>query len=201
MAATDIALELDISPGNLYYHFKGKEIIIPALFDRFQRELAGALSAPLQDPTLFRESLDERETIERCWLFLTVIFELMHDYRFIYQNVNDLMLRFPIIALGMRRLLKLKRGACYSLVGALLPLSVTADEQRVLNVTDGMTLHLTYWLPFEQLTRQDVERTRVIHRGVLQTLTFCAPYLGDAQAHFFKECEALYSVMIQQEQA
>ena len=35
VTASDIALELDISPGNLYYHYKGKDSILSAIFSRF----------------------------------------------------------------------------------------------------------------------------------------------------------------------
>ena len=39
VTTVDIANELDISPGNLYYHFHGKEAIIAELFDAFEVEL------------------------------------------------------------------------------------------------------------------------------------------------------------------
>ena len=44
VSASDIALELDISPGNLYYHFKGKDGILSALFLHFYRDIAGMLA-------------------------------------------------------------------------------------------------------------------------------------------------------------
>ena len=46
VTASDIALELDMSPGNLYYHFKGKDAILGALFGDCYRELAGILATP-----------------------------------------------------------------------------------------------------------------------------------------------------------
>ena len=35
ITSVDIANELDISPGNLYYHYKGKDEIINALVDKY----------------------------------------------------------------------------------------------------------------------------------------------------------------------
>ncbi|MEL8056328.1 MAG: TetR/AcrR family transcriptional regulator, partial [Pseudomonadota bacterium] len=39
ITALDIANALEISPGHLYYHFKGKDALIQALFDNFEEEM------------------------------------------------------------------------------------------------------------------------------------------------------------------
>ena len=41
----DIANEMDISPGNLYYHFKGKDEIIRELFTQYELALSDTLNA------------------------------------------------------------------------------------------------------------------------------------------------------------
>ncbi|MBE0991741.1 TetR/AcrR family transcriptional regulator, partial [Escherichia coli] len=46
VSTLEIANELGISPGNLYYHFHGKEPLVMALFERFQAELAPLLDPP-----------------------------------------------------------------------------------------------------------------------------------------------------------
>jgi len=46
----DIANELDISPGNLYYHFKGKDQIIDELFQQYELALGSTLAAPIEKP-------------------------------------------------------------------------------------------------------------------------------------------------------
>ena len=46
----DIANVLEISPGNLYYHFKGKDPIIHQLFLDFEEEFRMVLHAPIDKP-------------------------------------------------------------------------------------------------------------------------------------------------------
>ncbi|MEO1027968.1 MAG: TetR/AcrR family transcriptional regulator, partial [Pseudomonadota bacterium] len=58
--ALDIANALEISPGNLYYHFRGKDAIIHALFDRFEEEMMIILNG----------AKTKLETLEDYWVFL-----------------------------------------------------------------------------------------------------------------------------------
>ena len=43
VTTVDIAAEMDISPGNLYYHFKGKEAIIEQLYLAMEKDLKDIL--------------------------------------------------------------------------------------------------------------------------------------------------------------
>ena len=76
VSTLEIANELDISPGNLYYHFHGKEPLVLELFERFQAEMA-----PLLDPPA-----DARLDVEDYWLFLHLIVERLSQYRFLFQH-------------------------------------------------------------------------------------------------------------------
>ena len=116
VTASDIALELDISPGNLYYHYKGKDDILSSLFSQCYRELAGMLATPILEDAF----LEDSNPLERSWLFLTVLMEVMYQYRFLYLNQSDLMQRYPEIDRGMTRLLSLKRQTTKQLAAALL---------------------------------------------------------------------------------
>ena len=45
VSTTLISAELDISPGNLYYHYPAKDELINSLFDRYERALTELLRA------------------------------------------------------------------------------------------------------------------------------------------------------------
>ena len=194
VTAADIALELDMSPGNLYYHFKGKESIVIALYSQMQGYVAGLLSAPLEDPTLFETK--HSDNVERSWLFLTVVFEKMYEYRFIYLNLIDLMQHYPEINRGMRRLIRLKRAACLAIGIDLVANQMRGrQDPRLVGLADSMTLNLNWWLSYNQLLHHNSSQASIIHSGVLQILSSCAPYL-ETENDFFAECEQIYARML-----
>ena len=68
-----IADELEISPGNLYYHFRNKEDIVEQVFARFEARMDSTLGVP-----------DDRlPNLEDVWMQLHLVFECMWDYRFL----------------------------------------------------------------------------------------------------------------------
>src|SRR3546814_9196172 len=78
-----IADELEISPGNLYYHFRNKDDIIEQLFARFDARMDDALAAP--DGRL--------PALEDIWLQLHLAFETIWDYRFLYRDLVAILSR------------------------------------------------------------------------------------------------------------
>lgn len=189
----DIANELDISPGNLYYHFKGKEEIIAELFQQYELALSGTLTAPLEQPLS-----DDPGNVEENWYYLYVVIEEMYQYRFLYHNIDNIRQRYPNIRKRFQRLIQLKRAALYAICQNLLQQSVIdAGEQQLLGLVDNMTLNLTFWLSYDSLLHGDREPTVTIHQGVLQLLTMVAPYLGDEQLTFYRDCEEIYRTMLE----
>ena len=92
---TLIAEEMNISPGNLYYHFKNKDDIINCIFQQFEREIDKLLALPT-----------EREpNVEDAWLFLHVLFELIWKYRFFYRDLNNLLANNRTLELKFKQLL------------------------------------------------------------------------------------------------
>ena len=80
VSTTLISAELNISPGNLYYHYPAKDVLINRLFDRYDEQLADLLNAS-----------DEVRDVEEAWFFMHSLFELIWQYRFLYRDLNDLL--------------------------------------------------------------------------------------------------------------
>jgi AcrR family transcriptional regulator len=79
----DIANEMNISPGNLYYHFKGKDQIIAELFQQYELALGSTLGAPIERPLSA-----ERGQVEDNRYYLYLVMEEMYQYRFLYYNLD-----------------------------------------------------------------------------------------------------------------
>lgn len=191
-SSIDIAAELDISPGNLYYHFKGKDQIIAELFEQFRIALSQTLDAPPQ-----RALRGHRDGVEDQWYYLYVVLEELYQYRFLYHNLDDLLRRYPKLARGFRRLIAHKRAALTALIDSVIrddspPL---ARVQKAVLI-ENMVLQLTYWLNYERLLHDERDAQVSIHQGVLQLLTMLAPYLGEEALDFYRKCEAIYEDML-----
>ncbi|WP_439101203.1 TetR/AcrR family transcriptional regulator [Congregibacter sp.] len=188
----DIAGELDISPGNLYYHFKGKDQIIAELFEQFQLALTQTLNAPVEQPLH-----EHKGRVEDNWYYLYVVLEELYLYRFFYHNLDDLMRRYPSLVRGFRRILTAKRAALKAIISSLFEQSETQlGKVQMDALVENMTLQLTYWLSYDRLLHDESDAQRCIHQGVLQLLTMIAPYLGEEQMDFYRECEMIFDGMM-----
>jgi len=82
----DIADEVDISPGNLHYHFPKKRQIVDALLDEFREDARRVLV------TSDTVSLDD------YWIFLHLLLELTAAYRFLFRDLERLAETYPRVA-------------------------------------------------------------------------------------------------------
>ncbi len=183
----DIANEMDISPGNLYYHFKGKDVIIAELFNQFEQGLGEILNAPIDKPF----------SVEDNWFYLYVVFEEMYNYRFLYRNLSDLLERYPELKRRFRRILKLKQAAIHAVWQTLSEAAVVnIDDDEVDALVVNMVLLLNYWLNYDHLLHDDRAPALIIHQGVYQLMSMIAPYLGEQQRDFYQQVSEIYHQIV-----
>lgn len=170
VSTLEIANELEISPGNLYYHFHGKEPLVMELFERFQHELA-----PLLDPPA-----DARLDGEDYWLFLHLIVERLSHYRFLFQDLSNLASRLPKLARGIRNLLNAIKRTLASLLARLKAEDqVTSDTQALGQLVEQITMTLLFSLDYQRILDREGE-TRVV---VYQIMMLVAPHLKPGARH------------------
>ena len=188
VTTTAIAGELEISSGNLYYHFGSKNEIVDALFEQFQREIDPLLDSPLAgEPQL-----------EDAWLFLHLLFEAIWRYRFVYRDLNDLLSRNRKREMRFQRIVERKTRASLALCRSLAVRGDGfADDTAIESLATNMVVVLTYWLSFEYVrhARRFASAelpSQAMARGAFQVLSMVAPWLDDDGRALFERLAGEY---------
>ena len=182
VSSVDIASVIGMSPGNLYYHYKGKEPIIAALFEDFAAELRQVLGAPINEPL----------RLEDNWVYLYIIFEEIWDFRFFYRNQAEIVARVPALKGPFARLLALKEQTAFSLLSDLeAPGYLSFREGDKAALASRLSQHFTFWLQYHELREGTVPTKALIDRGVYQSLAMIAPYWarGEGFAELLRDAE------------
>lgn len=178
---TIIAEEMNISPGNLYYHFKNKDDIVTCIFQQFEREIDRLLTVPA----------DRDPNIEDAWLFLHLLFELIWKYRFFYRDLNNLLINNRTFELRFKTLLAQKTKMAQWLCDGLARRGeLAASRAEIEALATNMVVVATWWLSYEYVLNprkmNEAEVVgRALARGCYHVMALTAPYLtGDARALF-----------------
>ncbi len=164
-----VATELEISPGNLYYHFKSKLQIVEWLLRRFEDEMRPFASAP--------ESV---AALDDLWLALHLAFEKISEYRFVYRDADFLMREYPQLAPRLQRLtaawLATLRRLYHGLVAQGV-LRAAPDEIDLLALHTTFTM--TCWFSYARLMPETLGPDNDSGRAAYHILTLLGPYLED----------------------
>lgn len=90
-----IANEVDISPGNLHYHFRKKSNLVEALLAEFQADVRRVLAPPA-----------ETTTIDDFWVFLHLLLETLAAYRFLLRDMETLVATYASVGRALKSFAK-----------------------------------------------------------------------------------------------
>jgi AcrR family transcriptional regulator len=186
VSTTLISAELNISPGNLYYHYPAKDELINALFDRFERPLNELLAAG-----------DDVRNVEDAWFFMHTLFELIWQYRFLYRDLNDLLSKNRRLEMHFQAILKNKTRSLKALLeGMRRGGALHIDTREIEATATSMVVVLTYWLSFEYVrdprnALEEQNAQSALLNGAQHVLNLLAPYLEPGQrSHLLKLADA-----------
>lgn len=166
-----IADELEISPGNLYYHFRNKDDIIEQLFARFEQRMDDALAGPG----------DRLPGLEDVWLQLHLVFECIWDYRFLYRDLLEILSRNRRLRLRFARILRRADERAREVMRGLSRAGVMRGSSAELDaVGTNLLVVATFWLNYAAV-RGEKDEQAAIRDGIVQVLMLIAPFLRDAE--------------------
>jgi AcrR family transcriptional regulator len=186
VTTTVISEEMNISPGNLYYHFRNKDDIVNSIFIQFEDEIDGMLAVPA----------GRRPNIEDVWLYLHLMFELVWRYRFFYRDLNDLLSRNRKLELQFKKILAHKIKTAQQLCeGLRSDHALEANDLEIHALATNMVVVATYWLSYEYVRNprnytDQRSSADALARGCYQVLSLIGPYLrGPTRLLFEKLAE------------
>lgn len=163
-----IAAHLNISPGNLYYHFANKDEIIVQLFKRYSTAMLDYLS---------NTKLPENSA--GCVDYMSGVLAIMWDYRFLFSDVNTLLTRSATLLGEHNEFTHVQIAPL--LVKLLSRLQETnmiqIDETGKQDLAINMWMVTKYWFDFDNSLNKSQFNESSKSRGVYRTLSLMRPYL------------------------
>ena len=166
-----IAAHLGISPGNLYYHFRNKQMIIAELFAAYAEQVELLLQLPA----------GRALGVEDKTHYLEALLSLMWQYRFLHRDLEHLLESDAELAAHYRRF----AGRCLRQARAIYDGFVAAgilcmDSAQVEALTLNSWIVMTSWVRFVCSMREDARDLTpdMLRRGIYQVLALESGHLA-----------------------
>jgi AcrR family transcriptional regulator len=163
---------MDISPGNLYYHFPNKQAIIAVLFSEYENLVDSFLRPPQ----------GRAATVEDKRFYLKELLAAMWQYRFLHRDLEHLLDSDPELAARYRRFSQrcLIQGT-HIYAGFVEAGILRMDKVQIESLTLNAWIILTSWVRFLCTTRENSNHLseQAIKRGVYQVLVLEAGFVTD----------------------
>ena len=180
VSTTLISAELNISPGNLYYHFASKDALVNQLFDQYEVAMLGLLDAA-----------PDVQDIEDAWFFLHSLFEQVWNHRFLYRDLNNLLSGNRHLETHFHAVLERKTHAFRLMLESLAAAKLMRiDPDSIETLSASMSVMVTYWLSYEYVRNprhalEPASAGLALTRGAQHVLALLTPYMAnkDLQTH------------------
>jgi len=172
ISTNHIAAHMEISPGNLYYHFPNKQAIIAVLFSEYEALVDSFLRPPQ----------GRAATVEDKRFYLKELLSAMWGYRFLHRDLEHLLDSDPELAARYRRFSQrcvIQGAAIYE--GFVAAGILKMDRVQIESLTLNAWIILTSWVRFLCTTRENSNHLseQAVKRGVYQVLVLEAGFVTD----------------------
>lgn len=192
VSTNHIASHLNMSPGNLYYHYRNKQDIIYEIFKNYEL----LVDTYLQIPEGRSVDLDDLAS------YLEASFQGLWAYRFLHRDLEHLMesderLRKEYQAFTFRCVESIKSIICAMMEsGVYIHCNEVERSTRALNtwliVTNWMTYLKTIYHGQEMSEDEGAMAREAIQHGIYQVLDFILPYITEEKLEEAKAIHCKY---------
>ena len=162
-----IADHIEISPGNLYYHFRNKQEIVREIFALYSAEMLERFT-PIQG---------SQESLTMLKSYLDSIFTLMWKYRFFYANLPEILSRDEHLHdeyIDVQEKLQANLIAIMQEFVSLKLLNV--DQEQLKSLVCTLHLIACSWLAYQSAMSSKTDITELmVKQGMLQMLNVVKP--------------------------
>ena len=138
-----VAAKLDMSPGNLHYHFKHTEDIIQALYDRLVLGFDGIMQGI---------ALTRAVDLDSIRTFVEQSFALTYKYRFIFLHFVEIGLRIPAIRASYYAITQRREKEFLSFFEQFGLLRDDIPERVLQSLVTQIFIVADFWLSNNELT-------------------------------------------------
>jgi AcrR family transcriptional regulator len=177
VTTADIADEMNISPGNLYYHFRNKDEIVFELYAAYESRVL----------PLYADPGGRLLGVDDLWLWLHLLFEQMWAYRFLYRDLDEIASRDRRVGARLGALLRKGAATVVELCRGMGEAgTMRASKREIEALAQNVLLVATYWPSYDRIRRGagDSAPEADAGRAAYQVLALFGPYLtGEARAY------------------
>ncbi|MDE1168458.1 MAG: TetR/AcrR family transcriptional regulator [Pseudomonas sp.] len=191
VSTNHIAAHLEISPGNLYYHFANKQEIIAVLFTEYEALVDSFLRAPQ----------GRLATVEDKRFYLKALLAAMWNYRFLHRDLEHLLDSDKELAERYRRFSQRCLVQGQLIYRGFIDAGILRmNPQQLEALTLNAWIILTSWVRFLCTTRENSAHLseEAFKRGVYQVLVLELGFVTDqARAAVDALCEEFSVPLLQ----
>ncbi|MCL1147765.1 TetR/AcrR family transcriptional regulator [Shewanella sp. 10N.261.52.F9] len=181
-----IAAHLNISPGNLYYHFRNKEDIIRSIFSLYEQHLESG----------FQPYVDKEVDVDLLVGYFDAMFYTLWQFRFMYANLADILSRDETLK---NRYLKAQQDVLARSTGVLEKLNqdgfLAVNETDVKPLADTIKMLVSFWISYK-LTQTQSNIGSItkesLYEGLLRVIMLFKSYATPDSQATFSRLESYY---------
>ncbi|WP_298512127.1 TetR/AcrR family transcriptional regulator [uncultured Kordia sp.] len=166
-----IANDMDISLGNLTYHFKKRDDIVESLY----LELVAKMDA------MTLQNVNDTNLLESFFKISDLIAESFYEYRFIMLDFVQITRNYPTIQSHYRELIKVREQQFQLLIAALIRVDLIREEiikDEYVYLFKELKILSDFWLPALSIEQDIITKEDIVkHATLLKTKIF--PYLTE----------------------